>query len=60
MYKIVNYEQKAGFFSSQVKIDGEFEEYLNSMDKDGWALVAMTQLDTTGKNFVFKLVFKKK
>ena len=59
MYKTFNYEFKTGMFHSAQKADEEFEKFLNDMEKDGWVLVTMTELSTGGKNFVFKLVFRK-
>lgn len=59
MYKVVNYVEKTGFLTTQAKVDEDFEKFLNDMEAKGWSLVTMTELNTNGKNFAFRLVFKK-
>ena len=59
MYKVVTYEVKTGLFGVKMaKVDAEMEEYLNLEEKNGWALVTMTEMDTDTKSFVYKMVFK--
>ena len=59
MYKVVTYEVKTGLFGANVaKVDAQMEEYLNSEAKNGWELVTMTEMNTSTKSFVYKMVFK--
>ena len=59
MYKVVTYEVKTGLFGAKTaKVDAQMEEYLNLEEKNGWALVTMTEMNTDTKSFVYKMVFK--
>jgi hypothetical protein len=60
MYYVTTYEVKTGLFGANMgKVDDEMAAFLNSFEKNGWTLVAMTEMNTSGKSFVYKMVFKK-
>ena len=60
MFKVLTYEVKTGFFGSKIeKADEEMTNFLNTLEKNGWILVTMTEMNTDGRNFVYKMVFRK-
>lgn len=61
MYFVTTYATKTNIFGSTntQKADKELSDFINGFANDGWALVTMTQIDTSGREFCYKLVFKK-
>ena len=60
MYLVTTYEVKSGLFGTNtMKADNSMTQYLNMQEKNGWILVSMTESNTSGKNFVYKMVFRK-
>ena len=60
MYKVFTYEVRSGLLGTNIaKMDKQLEDYLNAQEKLGWILVAMTEMGTDSRNFVYKLVFRK-
>ena len=60
MYKVLTYEVKTGMLGVNMqKADLKMENFLNDMEKDGWQLISLSEMDTNSKSFVYKMVFKK-
>ncbi|MBQ3115940.1 MAG: DUF4177 domain-containing protein [Clostridia bacterium] len=61
MYFVTTFATKTNIFGSTntQKADNELTAFINGVTKDGWSLVTMTQIDTSGRAFCYKLVFKK-
>ncbi len=62
MYKVISMEFKTGLFGTAnlTKIDAQMTEILDKYEKAGWNLVALDTVDVSGKNFVYRFVFKSK
>ncbi len=59
-FKVVTYEMKSGLFGTNVnKADNEMSNYLNKMAEEGWECISIATFDTSSKNFMYKIVFKK-
>lgn len=60
MYQVFTYEVKTGLFGANIeKADKQMEDFLNAQEKNGWELVSISEMNTNGKSFVYKMVFKK-
>ena len=60
IYKVFTYEVRSSLLGTNIaKMDKQLEDYLNAQEKLGWILVAMTEMRTDSRNFVYKLVFRK-
>lgn len=61
MYRVITHTMSSGLFGSTniSKQDKEIEKILNEQENLGWEFVSLTQLDTSGSAWVYKLVFRK-
>ncbi|MBQ8341924.1 MAG: DUF4177 domain-containing protein [Clostridia bacterium] len=61
MYKVISIEFKSGLFGTNIqKLDDQMSDILNKYEKQGWELVALTEMDTNRKQYSYKFVFKSK
>ena len=60
MYKVMTYDIPCGLFGVKTeKADKELAQFINNQAAEGWELVSLTEINTTSKSFVYKIVFKK-
>lgn len=60
-YYCETYTMKSGLLGGTnfVKENEKFKNYLEDMDRHGWEVVSVSNLDNGGKQFTFEVVFRK-
>ena len=62
MYKVISMEFKTGLMGGVniTKQDTQMEQILNKYEAQGFELVTISEVEVSGKNFVYRFVFKSK